>query len=130
MGIKRVSKEVIFAALPPEPEISKELESIMQKTDEGCDCDIAVDFSDVDIVTSSSLSKLLKLRKLLVDRNHRLVCCNLAAATRGIFTLTGLDGVFEFADSSFISRMVRPFDDVAQGGQAHHEQVCDVSVNR
>ncbi len=105
MGIKRVSKEVIFAALPPEPEISEELESIiMQRTGEECDCDIAVDFSDVDIVTSSSLSKLLKLRKLLVDRNHRLVCCNLAAATRGIFTLTGLDGVFEFADSNIISR--------------------------
>jgi len=104
MGIQRLSKEVIFVALPPEPEIAEELESVMQSAGEGCDCDVAIDFSDVDIVTSSSLSKLLRLRKLLVDRKNRLVCCNLAAATRGIFTLTGLDGVFEFADGSFISR--------------------------
>ena len=113
MGIQMLSKEVIFVALPPEPEIAEELESVMQGAGEGCDYDVAVDFSDVDIVTSSSLSKLLKLRKVLVDRKHRLVCCNLAAATRGIFTLTGLDGVFEFVDGSFISR-----------------HTCDVLVNR
>ncbi|MHC4913194.1 MAG: STAS domain-containing protein [Planctomycetota bacterium] len=67
------------------------------------DCDVVVDFSNVDIVTSSSLSKLLKLRKLLADCGHRLVFCNVAAATRGIFTVTGLDGIFELAEDKFVA---------------------------
>ncbi len=64
---------------------------------------LVMDFSDVDIITSSNLSKLLKLRKMMVDCGHRLVFCNVAAATKGIFTITGLDGVFEFVDDKFVA---------------------------
>jgi len=67
------------------------------------DCEVVIDFSNVDIITSSSISKLLKLRKLLGDCGHRLVFCSVAAATRGIFTVTGLDGIFEFADDKFVA---------------------------
>ncbi|MHC4075457.1 MAG: STAS domain-containing protein, partial [Planctomycetota bacterium] len=67
------------------------------------DCDVVVDFSSVDIVTSSSLSKLLKLRKLLADCSHKLVFCNVAAATKGIFTVTGLDGIFEVVEDKFVA---------------------------
>ncbi len=67
------------------------------------DIDMVVDFSSVDIVTSSSLSKLLKLRKLTGDCGHRLVFCSVAPATKGIFTVTGLDGVFELADDKFVA---------------------------
>ena len=47
------------------------------------DCDVVIDFSSVDIITSSSLSALLKLHKLLTDCRHRLVFCSVAAATKG-----------------------------------------------
>lgn len=33
------------------------------------DCDVVIYFSNVDIVTSSSFSKLLRLRKLLTSAN-------------------------------------------------------------
>ncbi len=62
------------------------------------DCDVVIDFSGVDIITSSSLSKLLNLRKMLSDSGHKLVLCGVAPATKGIFMITGLDGNFEFAD--------------------------------
>ena len=85
------------------PEMADELKSVTGMVRDRGNCDVVIDFSAVDIVTSSSLSKLLKLRKLLGDCGHRLVFCSVAAATRGIFTVTGLEGIFELADDKFIA---------------------------
>ena len=89
--------------LPPEPEMGDELQSVTELVRDRGDCEVVVDFSKIDIVTSSSLSKLLKLRKLLGDCGHRLVFCSVAPATKGIFTVTGLDGVFEIVDDKFVA---------------------------
>lgn len=103
MGIQDWSEDIILVDLPQEPEIGEELKTVTEMVRERGDCDVVIDFSSVDIVTSSSLSKLLKLRKLLADCGHQLVFCNVAAATKGIFTVTGLDGIFEFADDKFVA---------------------------
>jgi anti-anti-sigma factor len=103
MGIQNWSEDIILVDLPQEPDMGEELKSVTEITRDRGDCDVVVDFSSVDIVTSSSLSKLLKLRKLLADCGHRLVFCSVAAATRGIFTVTGLDGIFEIADDKFVA---------------------------
>ncbi len=103
MGIQNWSEDIILVDLPQEPDMGEELKSVTEITRDRGDCDVVVDFSSVDIVTSSSLSKLLKLRKLLADCGHRLVFCGVAAATRGIFTVTGLDGIFEIADDKFVA---------------------------
>jgi anti-anti-sigma factor len=58
-------------------------------------CDVVIDFSSVDIVTSASFSYLLRLQRLADDIGHRLVLCGIQAATKGIFDITGLDDVFE-----------------------------------
>jgi len=103
MGIQNWSDEVVLVDLAQEPEMGEELKSVTVIVRDRGDCDVVMDFSKVDIVTSSSLSKLLKLRKLLVDCGHRLVFSNVAAATKGIFTVTGLDGVFEIAEDKFVA---------------------------
>jgi anti-anti-sigma factor len=103
MGIQNWSENIILVDLPQEPNMGDELKTITDMVRDRGDCDAVVDFSSVDIVTSSSLSKLLKLRKLLVDCGHRLIFCNVAPATRGIFTVTGLDGIFELADDKFVA---------------------------
>jgi len=103
MAIQNWSEDIILVDLPAEPEMGDELKTITEIVRDRGDCDIVVDFSSVDIVTSSSLSKLLKLRKLLGDCGHRLVLCSVAPATRGIFTVTGLDGIFEVADDKFVA---------------------------
>jgi anti-anti-sigma factor len=103
MGIENWSEDIIFVDLPPETKLGNELKTAIQMVCSRGDCEVAVDFSQVDIVTSSSLSKLLKLRKLTSDRGHRLVLCGLAPATRGIFSVTGLDGLFEIADDKFVA---------------------------
>lgn len=78
MGIQNWSEEILLVDLPQEPELGDELKTITEMVRDRGDCDVVVDFSSVDIVTSSSLSKLLRLRKLLVDCGHRLVFCNVA----------------------------------------------------
>jgi anti-anti-sigma factor len=103
MGIQNWSDDVILVDLPTEPEMGEELASVTALVRDRGDCEVVIDFSEVDIVTSSSLSKMLKLRKLLADCGHKLIFCNVAPATKGVFTVTGLDGVFEFADDKFVA---------------------------
>lgn len=103
MGIQDWSEDIVLVELPQEPNMGDELKTVTEVVRDRGNCDVVVDFSEVDIVTSSSLSKLLKLRKLLADCGHRLLFCNVAAATKGIFTVTGLDGVFELVDDKFVA---------------------------
>jgi len=103
MGIQNWSEDVVLVDLPLEPEMGEELKTITQVVRDRGDCEVVIDFSKVDIITSSSLSKLLRLKKLVGDCGHRLVFCNVAPATKGIFTVTGLDGIFEIVDDKFIA---------------------------
>jgi len=103
MGIQNWSEDVILVDLPQEPETGDELATVTDMVRDRGNCDAVIDFSNVDIIASSSLSKLLKLRKLLVDCGHRLVFCSVAPATKGIFTVTGLDGIFEIVDDKFVA---------------------------
>jgi anti-anti-sigma factor len=103
MGIQNWSEDIILVDLPCEPEMGDELKTVSDIVRDRGDCEVVVDFSKVDIITSSSLSKLLRLRKLVGDCGHRLVFCSVAPATKGIFTVTGLDGVFEIVDDKFIA---------------------------
>lgn len=103
MGIQDWSDSIILVNLAREPDMSEELRTVTEIVQERADCDVAIDFSAVDIVTSSNIAKLLKLRKLLNDCKHRLVLCGLKNQTRNIFLVTGLDGVFEFVDDKFIA---------------------------
>ena len=98
MGIQDWSENTILVDLSGEPEMGNELGAVTEMVHDRGDCDVVIDFSDVDIVTSSSFSKLLKLRKMLSDSGHKLVFCSVSAATKGIFMVTGLDGFFEFAN--------------------------------
>jgi anti-anti-sigma factor len=103
MGIQNWSENIILVDLPGEPMMGDELKTVTEIAKDRGDCDVVMDFSSVDIITSSSLSKLLKLRKMLQDWDHQLVFCNVAPATKGIFTVTGLEGIFKVVDDKFVA---------------------------
>ena len=103
MGIQDWSEDIILVDVPQEPEMGEELKTVTEMVLDRGNSDVVMDFAGVDIVTSSSISKLLKLRKLLADCEHRLIFCNVAPATKGIFIVTGLDGVFELVDDKFVA---------------------------
>jgi anti-anti-sigma factor len=103
VGIQEWSEDVMLVNLSKEPHLSEDLKAVIAIVSKRKGCDAVVDFSEVDIITSSSLSSLLRLRKALKDNNRRLTFCGVRPATRNIFTLTGLDGVFDFADDQFVA---------------------------
>jgi len=103
MGIQNWSEDIILVDLPAEPQIADELKSVIEIVRNRADCNVVIDFSSVDIITSSSLSALLKLRKLLADCEQQFIFCNVAAATKSIFTVTGIEEIFEFVDDKFLA---------------------------
>lgn len=103
MGIQEWSEDVMLVNLSKEPHLSEDLKAVIAIVTKRKSSDVVVDFAEVDIITSSSLSSLLKLRKTLKDNGRRLTFCGVKHTTRNIFTLTGLDGVFDFADDQFVA---------------------------
>jgi len=101
MGIQHWSENVILVNLASEPDLGEELLNVIEMVSGREDQDVVVDFADVDIVTSSSIAKLLKLRKALASHGRRLVLSSVSPKTKNIFVVTGLDNVFEFVDDSF-----------------------------
>ncbi|MGA2070432.1 MAG: STAS domain-containing protein [Sedimentisphaerales bacterium] len=103
MGFQNWSDDIILVDLTREPRMRGELKTLIEIVRDRGDCDVVVDFSNIDIMTSTSISGLLRLRKLLTDCGHRLIFCNVLVATRSVFSVVGLDEVFEFADDKFAS---------------------------
>jgi anti-anti-sigma factor len=97
MGIQSWSDDVILGDLQREPQLGDELKTVIDLVNDRRDCDVILDFSNVDIITSPSLSKLLRLRQALADSGHRLIICSVRELARGAFKVTGLDGFFELA---------------------------------
>ena len=65
MGFQNWSDDIILVDLPREPRMRSELKTLIEIVRDRGDCDVVVDFSSVDIMTSTSISGLLRLRKLL-----------------------------------------------------------------
>jgi len=103
MGIQSWSEDVIIVNLAQEPQMGEELQTVIEMVGQNGDCNVVVDFTDVDIITSSSIAKLLRLRKALVDCGHRLVFSSVSSQTKKIFTITGLENVFEFVQDRFLA---------------------------
>lgn len=103
MGIQNWSEDVVLVNLAKEPDMGEELQAVIGMIAESSAVDVVVDFGDVDIVTSSSIAKLLKLRKVLCDNGQKLVFSTVGAKTRSIFSVTGLDNVFSFVDDQFVA---------------------------
>ena len=103
MGIQNWSDSIILVNLAQEPQLGEELQAASAMASDKGDCDVVVDFADVDIITSSSIAKLLKLRKALVVCDHRLVLSSVKPRVYNVFTVTGLDSVFEFVEDQFLA---------------------------
>ena len=101
MSMQSWSDNVVLVELSNEPETREELDSVIRYIRDRDDCSAVVDFSNVTILTSTSLAVLLRLRKLVHDCGQRLVLCSVGSGTKGIISVTGLDDVFEIVDDRF-----------------------------
>lgn len=99
MSIENWSEKITVAELQDDPGFTDDLVALIDQTVDRADRDIVLNFSGVGYVNSSNIAKLLKLRKQLISHRRRLVLCSIDMNVWGIFLVTGLDKVFEFADS-------------------------------
>jgi len=101
MGIQDMSEDVLLVSLPvEEPHIADELKRVNEVVTEKGGCNVIVDFYGVGIITSSSISNLIILHKFLSERGRKLALCNVAFVTKCIFTVAGLDKIFDFVEDS------------------------------
>ena len=98
MSIEQWSENIVLVNLAKEPELGEDLQATVSLVTENPDCYVAIDFSDVQILTSSSIAKMLKLRKIVRDNGRNLVLSSVSRRTKEIFVITGIDSVFEFVE--------------------------------
>jgi anti-anti-sigma factor len=101
MGIQDWSDSVILVTVAPEPDMGDELKTVTEIVRQRDKCSVVIDFSEAELVTSSSLAQLLRLQKVLDDHNQQMVLCGASPRTKGVFEVTGLDKVFEFVEDKF-----------------------------
>ncbi len=101
MGIQNLSDNILLATLPEQPHLGNELDAINKIVSEGCDRNVIIDFYQVKMLTSESICSLIILERLLSGLGHKLVLCNVPAEIKQIFTRTGLEPSFEFADDDY-----------------------------
>ena len=95
--VEDLANNIIAFELEREPQLNGELQTILDIAADRSDCNVILDFTYVDIITSPALSKLLKLRQTLLDSGYRLIFFSIHPFTRSAFMITGLDGIFELA---------------------------------
>ena len=99
MPIQQWSDNIVLATLEDDPQFSDELASLTDLAEQRRDVDIVLDLSGVNFLNSSNIAKLLRLRKVVVGNNGRqLKLCAIRTQVWGVFLVTGLDQVFDFAD--------------------------------
>jgi anti-anti-sigma factor len=103
MGIKNWSDGIILINLAKEPHMGEELQTAIDLVTEDDSRDVVLDFSDVDIITSSSIAKMLKLRKVINANQSRLIFCCVSDQTMSLFKIVALDSVFEFTEDQFVA---------------------------
>jgi anti-anti-sigma factor len=102
MPIENWSENVTVVHLADEPQFSEELETLAIQT-KNTPVNVVLDFAGVQHVNSSNISQLLKMRKRSVTTEKRMVLCGVNNHVWGVFLVTGLDKIFEFADNVMLA---------------------------
>lgn len=98
MPLEKWSENTIVVHLADDPQFTDDLEGVEQTLGPQR-CDAVLDFGSVRFVNSSNIARLLRLRNRMVQRDGRLVLCNVTTQVWSAFLITGLDKVFTFSDN-------------------------------
>jgi len=75
----------------------EELDAVRKTVKRKRGCSVTLDFSKIDVLASEGIMRLLNLRELLNKRKGHLILSGVSQPTKDVFTLTGLDNVFDFS---------------------------------
>ena len=99
MPIEKWSDQILVVELQDDPAFTDDLTAAIDETASKTSMDVVLDFTGVTYLNSSNIAKLLRLRKQLLGNKRRLVLCTINTNVWGLFMVTGLDNVFEIADT-------------------------------
>ena len=102
MPIEHWSETVAIVHLADDPQFGDELEALAIHTKQK-PLNVVLDFAGVNHINSSNISQLLKIRKRTVATEQRMVLCAVNNHVWGVFLVTGLDKLFEFADNVMLA---------------------------
>ncbi len=94
------SDDILIVKLPAEPQTGDELNAVAAMALERPESDLIVDLGEVDELACRSLCELMRLHRLVSDRGHRCVFCNVGTAARDILNVYGFDRVLDIAAPS------------------------------
>lgn len=97
MPIQQWSDHIWVVALSDEPALSEDLLNVRDKAETAKKLpSLVLDLAGVHQLNSSNLSQLLRLRKLMTDRDGRMILAQPNDIIWAVFITTGLDKVFDF----------------------------------
>ena len=102
MAIQKWSDEITIVELSDDPQVTEDLDSLMDSVESNA-TDVVLNLAAVGFINSSNVAKLLRVRKVMLAVDRRLVLCDVNAQVWGIFLVTGLDKIFEFTSDVAIA---------------------------
>jgi anti-anti-sigma regulatory factor len=96
MSLRHLSDDIILVTAPREPLLCQKLMQVNEVLiSSNPDSDVIIDFAQIGLITSASLSNLILLHKWLEDKNRRLILCNLAFESKCIIRIAGMHNLFD-----------------------------------
>ena len=99
MPVEKWSDNVIVARLADDPNLGEDLDALDGAVSQPAPTSAVVDFSGVRMVNSSTLARMVKLRRHVAAANGRLILCGMNDQVWGAFLVTNLDKLFEVSNS-------------------------------
>jgi anti-anti-sigma factor len=97
MAIQNWSDDITVAELADDPQFTDEL-TMLTDSLEKSPRHVVLNFAAVGFINSSDVAKLLRLRKVTMQQQRRLILCEVNNQVWGIFLVTGLDKIFDFTN--------------------------------
>jgi anti-anti-sigma regulatory factor len=108
------SDDLLIVKLPAEPQTGDELNAVAAMVQARPEADLIVDLGAVDEPGCRSLCELMRLYRLVSDRGHRCMFCNVGTAARRILNVYGFDRVLDIAAGSQV--VLKPSVEQISGG--------------
>lgn len=99
VAVEKLSDNTLLVTLPNTPHINNELVPVAELLEKDGFCDVILDFSLTDIITSIAISALLTLQNSLAGNGRKLILCSVNFSTKCIFTAVGLEEAFTFTEN-------------------------------
>ena len=94
------SDTILISELQDEPSLSEELSAMYDRLASlgpKVSKHVVLNFGQVNYVSSSHISQMLRIRKKVADGGRNLVVCSMSDHCWSVMVMTGLDRVFRFA---------------------------------